>query len=43
MAKIMVQGLVSENENLREIEIDKLADIVRNSMDMKKIYEIINL
>ncbi|MCJ7688101.1 MAG: cobyric acid synthase, partial [Clostridiaceae bacterium] len=30
-------------ENLREIEIDKLADIVRNSIDMKKIYEIINL
>jgi adenosylcobyric acid synthase len=30
-------------ESLRETEIDKLADIVRNSIDMKKIYEIINL
>ncbi|MGK0465128.1 cobyric acid synthase [Clostridium sp.] len=30
-------------ESLREIELDKLADIVRNSIDMKKIYEIINL
>jgi len=30
-------------ESLREKEIDKLADIVRNSIDMKKIYEIINL
>jgi adenosylcobyric acid synthase len=30
-------------ECLREIELDKLADIVRNSIDMKKIYEIINL
>jgi adenosylcobyric acid synthase len=30
-------------ESLREKELDKLADIVRNSIDMKKIYEIINL
>jgi len=30
-------------ESLREIELDKLADIVRNNIDMKKIYGMINL
>ncbi|MCY6372179.1 cobyric acid synthase [Clostridium ganghwense] len=29
-------------ESLRESELDKLADLVRNSLDMDKIYEIIN-
>lgn len=30
-------------ESLRDKELDKLADIVRNSLDMNKIYEIMNL
>lgn len=30
-------------ENLREAELDKLADIVRQSLDMNKIYEIMNM
>lgn len=30
-------------ENLRDGEIDKLADIVRSSLDMKKVYEILNV
>lgn len=30
-------------ENLREKEINKLADIVRNALDMEKIYKIMNL
>lgn len=30
-------------ESLRDMELDKLADIVRNNIDMDKIYEIMNL
>lgn len=30
-------------ENIRDKELDKLADIVRNNLDMKKIYEELNL
>jgi len=30
-------------ESLREAELDKLADIVRQSLDMNKIYEIMNM
>lgn len=30
-------------ESLREAELDKLADLVRNSLDMDKIYESMNL
>ncbi|WP_333859345.1 cobyric acid synthase [Clostridium sp.] len=30
-------------ENLREKEIDKLADIVRNSLDMKNMYNILDI
>lgn len=30
-------------ESLREAELDKLADLVRNSLDMDKIYTIMNL
>ncbi|GFP77672.1 cobyric acid synthase [Clostridium fungisolvens] len=33
----------SNYESLRESELDKLADIVRNSLDMDKIYEIVGL
>ncbi|GFZ32651.1 cobyric acid synthase [Clostridium zeae] len=33
----------SNYESLRESELDKLADIVRNSLDMNKIYEIVGL
>ncbi|MFD3158585.1 cobyric acid synthase [Haloimpatiens sp. FM7330] len=34
---------ITEYESLREKEIDKLADLVRNSLDIKNIYEIIGL
>ena len=30
-------------ENIREQELDKLADIVRSSVDMKKIYEVMSI
>ncbi|MGL4731474.1 MAG: cobyric acid synthase, partial [Clostridium sp.] len=30
-------------ENLREIELDKLADLARQALDMDKIYEILGL
>ncbi|OFI06683.1 cobyric acid synthase [Clostridium acetireducens DSM 10703] len=32
-----------EYENIREIELDKLADIVRDSLDIKAIYEIMGI
>ena len=32
-----------EYENLREIELDSLADIVRASLDMKEIYRIMGI
>lgn len=30
-------------ENLRDVEIDKLAHIVRSNLDMEKIYELLNI
>jgi adenosylcobyric acid synthase len=41
--KGMETKVSSTYEDLREKELDKLADIVRNNLDMKAIYEIMNL
>lgn len=41
--KGLLQKEAKTYENIRERELDKLADIVRNNIDMNKIYEIINL
>jgi adenosylcobyric acid synthase len=39
----MIPKKSKEYESLREIELDKLADIVRESLDMDAIYKIIGI